>query len=153
MCLLGFEASTNVKAATSCAPSSQLSAISSQLGDQRRQHPFNFNYFSRKALVLFSLEKVEISREQAVIFHLARRSHRNLQESPKLSIAFAAASLRDVRSNRCGGTPYLTGQSVDFFFWKSSTSRIDVEREVVCFLPYLQISEILHEIPVLLSDS
>jgi hypothetical protein len=47
--------------------SRQLSAVSSQLENQRCQHPFIFDCFRGKTLLFCSLEKPETAREQAVM--------------------------------------------------------------------------------------
>jgi hypothetical protein len=84
-------------------------------------------------------------REQQVVLQFARRTHGDLQESPKLAVTFSAASLGDVRTDRCRRPPHLTRQPVFFLGRKRGTRPVNIQRESVRSLPNVQIPEALHE--------
>ena len=49
----------------------QLSAVSSQLGDQRSEHPFRFRHACAEMGIFGGWQKLEVSGKQQLIFELA----------------------------------------------------------------------------------
>jgi hypothetical protein len=59
-----FETSTNAVAATSRRHGYQLSAVSSQLVEERSQHTFYFDGPSRKSLIINGWQELQITSQQ-----------------------------------------------------------------------------------------
>src|SRR5271170_5391659 len=89
-----------------------------------------------------------------MVFEFIRRSSCYLNETSHLRIRPPSASLGDVRSDRSGRSPNLTGQSVDFFLREVTRPLIDDQCNFVSFSPNFQVLEVFHrQLPFRLARS
>ena len=89
------------------AVSYQPSAISMQLLYESGKHSLNFGHIACQAIVVHSIEKMEITSKQKVIFKLAGGAHRDLEEASKLGTATSATAFRNISRDGLAGTPNL----------------------------------------------
>jgi hypothetical protein len=82
-----FEASTKLMPGTSYRSSRQLSAVSSQLANQRCQQAFHFNDLAGKTVVISDFQELQITSQQTVVLPFAGRPHRNLHKPAHIGIA------------------------------------------------------------------
>src|SRR5208282_1265020 len=114
-----IEASTNWRIATTVrAVGSQFSVFSCQLTAFtfciRRQHPFDLNHLRCKTLVTRIAQVVQVVSEQKLVLQFTCRPHRNLQKPSHFHVTFSATTFGDIHSYRCGRSPHLTCQTVNF---------------------------------------
>jgi hypothetical protein len=79
-----------------------------------------------------------------MIFEFVRRTHRNLQEAMKFSVAFATASFGDIGCNRHGTPPYLRHKPKDLLAGKTASYFVTGKSHAVSFVPDFQIPKIFH---------
>src|SRR4029453_19654387 len=91
-------------------PAAELSVVSCQLLDQRRQHLLDFRNPCFELIMFSAGEIAQIPRQQKLVLKLAPRSQRDMNKSTQLSIP--AATFGNVRRNRNTRPPYLAGKPI-----------------------------------------
>ena len=112
--------------------------------DQPSKHTLDFTNAGVESLLLFLRQEAQVASEQQKVFKFGCRPDGDVQELSKLGRTRSAAALSNVRGHRRGGTPHLARQAVSLQFGKGGGGRVDSQNEGMAFLPYLQLSIILH---------
>jgi hypothetical protein len=110
------------------------------------EHPLDFTNAHVKSLLLLLRKESQVARKQQKVFEFARGPERCVQELPKFRPTSPAATLRNVRRHRRGGTPHLAGQTIPLRFGKCGRGRVNPQGEGMALLPNLQWSVILHSL-------
>ncbi|HSA93562.1 MAG TPA: hypothetical protein VLE48_11170, partial [Terriglobales bacterium] len=113
-----------------------------QLLRESGEHSADLCKHCLKPLVIGRTEQPEILRYQKMALQFAGRSHGDLNEPRKLSIAVASTAFSQIRFNRNAATPNLAGESVQLLGRELARDPVDGQGQFVRGLPDSQVSEI-----------
>src|SRR5947207_14870011 len=80
---------------------------------------------------------MEISGQQQVILQFAGRSARDGAEPCQLAVPVPAAALGEVGADGRTGAADLTGQTVGLFSWEARRRPVNLQGQMMSFLPHL----------------
>ena len=90
---------------------------------------------------------IEIVSQQEMVLQLACRPGSHFKKSSKVAAPAPSTRFGDVGTDRSGRAPGLAGQPIQFLLRDSLGRTVDGKRQMVGFVPNLELTEILHVKP------
>src|SRR6266849_3980494 len=85
-----------------------------------------------------------------MVLKFRSRTHGNIKEPGKISIATSATAFHNICPNRRACPANLTGQTKQLFSREFFRNFVDLQSQFARFVPNLQVSEVLQPCPVFL---
>lgn len=113
--------------------------------NQASQHPLYFVDTGLQGLELFVGEEMQVFGQQNVVFKLACRPERDVEELAQLRVCSATAAFCNVCRNGEGSSPNLAGQAKDFVPRENARDVIYAYGKSMALLPDFQLGVVLHD--------
>ena len=121
----------------------QQSAFSSQLPNKHYEHAFDVGGLLYQLFIVIWLNQFQIPCEKKLILQLTCRTSGKLTKPCQFSISASSASFGNIRWNRSACSSDLCRQSIGLGTGKRGCDPIEIERQLMRFLPHLQLPEVL----------
>jgi hypothetical protein len=119
------------------------SAFSSQLPNKHCEHTFDIGGLLYQLFIVIWLNQFQIACEKKLILQLACRASRDITKPCQLSIAASSASFGNIGWNRSACSSNLCRQPIGLGTGKRGCDPIEIERQLMRFLPHFQLPEVL----------